>query len=259
MAKKVFPRVLDRLIHRLAGRTAWISGGKRIGQFVARALAEQGVNLIVSYKSSEKEAVQTVKEAQSLGCCAVKVQADIASPSDIERALRWTSKTFPKIDILINLSSVFKSVPLEKITSADWRSNIDAHILGTFWPAKILSPRMPRGSHIVNVADRTTLGRVYPGYLPYVTTKHAVEGLTQALAVELAPQGIFVNAIAPGPILKPENVPQKEWNALREKSRLKFPISDKEAVDQFTLLVLYLCTVTLTTGNIYSLDQGHNL
>lgn len=259
MPRKISPRILNRLINRLSGRTAWISGGKRIGQAVARALAQQGTNLVVTYRSSEKEAAQTVKDAKSLGRKAVMIQADVSSPSDMERALRIASKTFSKIDILVNLASVFKSVPFEQITSTDWRSNIDAHILGTFWPSRILSPRMPRGSHIVNVADRTTLGRVYPKYLPYVATKHAIEGLTRALAVELAPKGIFVNAIAPGPILKPDDIPQKEWSAYRQKSPLKFPVTDKEAVEQFALLVLYLCTVTLTSGNTYSLDQGHNL
>ena len=251
--------ILDKMVSRLRGKTAWITGGKRIGLVVAKALAEQGVNILVSYRSSREEADRIVRDARKLGVRALAVRADVSSRPELERAVEETSKTFPKIHILINMASVFKPTEFDEITAYDWDSNINAHILGTFWPSRLVVPRMPAGSHIINITDRTAVGRIYPKYLPYVATKQAVEGLTRALAVELAPKGIFVNAIAPGPILRPEDISPGEWDALRRKSKVRFPISDAEAVEQFALLVIYLSLITMTSGNIYSLDQGHNL
>jgi NAD(P)-dependent dehydrogenase (short-subunit alcohol dehydrogenase family) len=83
--------------------------------------------------------------------------------------------------------------------------------------------------------------------------------MTKTLAVELAPKGIFVNAIAPGPILRPEDLSQKEWDEIRNSSPLKYPIKDSEAVSQFVKLTIYLAETTMSSGYIYPLDQGQNL
>jgi NAD(P)-dependent dehydrogenase (short-subunit alcohol dehydrogenase family) len=249
----------EKFFKRLKGKTAWITGGRRIGVVVARALAEQGSNIIVSYRSSEKEADRIARSAEKIGVKALSLRADVSDRSSMERAVKEAAKKFHRIDILVNMASVFGSVNFEKITERDMDSNIRAHLLGTFWPTQLIAPRMPRGSHIINISDRTSIGRVYRGFLPYVVTKKAVEGITRACAAELGEKGIFVNAIAPGPILAPPGVSHKEWKALRRKSRLKVPVDDREAVEQFALLVLYLSVVTMSSGNTYSLDQGQNL
>ena len=115
---------------------------------------------------------------------------------------------------------------------------------------------MPRGSHIITISDRTFLGNVYSDFIPYVVTKGAVASLTKALSTELAPKGIFINSVAPGPVLKPDYLPQKEWNKMRNSSIIKYPITDREAVEEFAKLVLYLSTVR-STGAVYPLDFGH--
>ena len=115
---------------------------------------------------------------------------------------------------------------------------------------------MKPGSHIITVSDRTALGKIYPGYLPYVVTKGAVADMTRALAAELGPKGIFINSIAPGPMLKPPDISDKEWQEIRNSSMIKYPIIDEEAVREFVDTVVRLCFVR-SSGSIYPLDFGH--
>ncbi len=252
--------VLDRQIKsRLKGKTVWITGGKRVGQTIARAFAEQGAHIAVSYLRSRKEADATVKMAQSLGSKAVSVQMDAGSRESAFEAVRAIAKTFSKIDVLVSMASIFHSVRLREISQKEWDDNYQSHILGSFWPLQAALPRMPKGAHVVNIADRTSIGRSYKNYLPYIVTKSAVEALTRAAAKELGERGVFVNAVAPGPILRPPETPQKEWDALRRSSPVQYPIDDREAVEQFAVLVLYLSTLTMTSGRTYSLDQGQSL
>jgi NAD(P)-dependent dehydrogenase (short-subunit alcohol dehydrogenase family) len=92
-----------------------------------------------------------------------------------------------------------------------------------------------------------------------VVTKAAVASMTRTMALEYAKKGLFVNAIAPGPILPPEDFPGDRWQRIRQRSPVKFPVSDEEAVEQFALLVLYLSLTTMTSGQIYPLDQAQSL
>ncbi len=251
--------LLESHLARLRGQTAWITGGKRIGRTAARALAEQGVGVVISFRHSEAEARQTVEECESLGVPAAAVQADVSSRESFERAVALIRPRFPEVHILVNMASVYRPVAVERITERDWEENIGAHLLGAFWPAQALVGLMPPGSHIVNVADACVTGRMRRRNLPYQVTKAAVAAMTRAMAVEYAPRGIFVNAIAPGPILAPEDFPPEKWKAIREKAPVKYPVGDQEAVEQFALLVLYLCLTTTATGHTFPLDLGENL
>ncbi|HVX67028.1 MAG TPA: SDR family oxidoreductase [Bryobacteraceae bacterium] len=251
--------LLERHLERLRGRTAWITGGKRIGCTVARALAEQGVNLVLSYRCSGEVALETVDEVQALGVRAVAVQADVSERESVAAALERVRADFPRIDILVSMASAYRRVPIDQVTRHDWDEHVGAHILGTFWPAQLIAPLMPRGGHIVNVADVTSIGRPQRRNMPYVATKAAVAAMTREMALEYGDRGIFVNAIAPGPILPPEDYPREAWERILERSPVKYPMNDQEAVEQFALLVLYLSLTTITSGHTYPLDQGQNL
>jgi 3-oxoacyl-[acyl-carrier protein] reductase len=247
--------ILEKHLERLKGQTAWITGGRRIGRVVARALAEQGVHLVVSYRRSEKQARETAAEARALGVRALAVRADVSSRSSFSAALERVQAEFPHLDILVNLASVYRPVASGSVTAADFEEHFAAHVLGSFWPAQLLAPRMPPGAHIINIADVTSVGRMQRANLPYVVTKAAVAAMTRALALEYGPRGIFVNAIAPGAILAPEDFPPERWARIRERAPLKFPITDQEAVEQFALLVLHLA-LTANSGQVYALDPG---
>ncbi len=252
-------RLLEKHLARLKGRTAWITGGRRLGRTVARLLAECGANVVVSYRRSAQEAEGTVEEARRLGVRSLAVQADVALRDSVAAAVERVRADFPEIDILINMASVYKLGAVDEVTAADWDANVGAHILGTFWPTQSIVPLMPRGGHIVNVADATSIGRPQRRSLPYVVTKAAVAAMTREMALEYGGRGIFVNALAPGPILPPEGFPADVWRRIRERSPVKVPVSDEEAAEQFALLTLYLCLTSMSSGHVYPLDQGQNL
>ncbi|MEK7203673.1 MAG: SDR family oxidoreductase [Patescibacteria group bacterium] len=242
--------------HSLRGKTAWITGGKRIGQEIAAALAELGANLVISYRSSKKEADQTVRKVQKFKRKVLLIQADVSDQESVALAVKKIKNKFGKLDILVLLASMFKPVKLEDISDKDWDSNIAAHIKATFWSVQLGLSLMRPGSHIITVADRTSVGKVYPGYLPYIVTKSAIAAMTRALAVELGPRGIFINSIAPGPVLKPDDLSDKEWQEIRTSSIIKYPITDKEAVQEFVDTIIRLCFVR-SSGSIYPFDLGH--
>ena len=242
--------------YNLKGKTAWIIGGKRIGQRIAEVLAGHGANLIISYNSSSEEAEETAQKARKLGARAATVKADASKREEVESAISEMAKNFKKIDILVLMASVFDKMPLESVTDKELDRNFAVHVKGTFWPIIESMNFMPAGSHIITVCDRTSVGRMYAGYFPYVITKGTIAFMTRELAEELGSKGIFINSIAPGPILKPKELPDSEWKKIREKSMIKYPITDGQAVDEFAKLVLYLSTVR-SSGSVYPLDLGH--
>jgi NAD(P)-dependent dehydrogenase (short-subunit alcohol dehydrogenase family) len=105
----------------------------------------------------------------------------------------------------------------------------------------------------------TSIGWPQKNNLPYVVTKAAVAAMTRAMALDYGDRGIFVNAIAPGPILPPDDFPREKWQRIRDRSPVKYPITDDEAVHQFALLVLYLSLTTAASGHTFPLDIGQNL
>jgi 3-oxoacyl-[acyl-carrier protein] reductase len=240
----------------LANQTIWITGGKRIGQQVARALAESGANLIISYRSSKTEAESVAHEVATMGREARLLHCDTSVRESVRRAVDEMKATVAKLDGLVLMASIFSPIALEAITEASWEAYFATHVKGTFWPIQVSLPLLNPGAHIITVADRTAIGRVYPGYLPYVVTKGAVAQLTKALAAELGPRGIFINAIAPGPILKPDDITHEAWQAIRATSSINYPITDEEAVEEFVATVIRLLSVR-SSGGVYAVDLGH--
>lgn len=240
----------------LKNKTVWITGGKRIGQSVAEELARMGANIVVSYRSSKAEAEELVERAKKHGVETMLVQCDVSNRESVAGAVKQINSKFRNLDILLLMASIFKPVKLEDITDKDFQSNFDIHIKGAFWPVQLGLPLMKPGSHIITVSDRTAIGRTYPGYFPYVVTKGAVADMTRALAVELGPKGIFINSIAPGPILKPPDISDDEWQEIRSHSMIKYPITDEEAVREFVDTVSRLCFVR-SSGTVYPIDLGH--
>ena len=240
----------------LANQTIWITGAKRIGQQVALALANAGADLIISYRSSKTEAEAIAHEVATIGREAHLIHCDTSLRESVVRAVDEMKESISRLDGLVLMASIFSPITLEAITEASWEAYFATHVKGTFWPVQVSLPLLNPGAHIITVADRTTIGHVYPGYLPYVVTKGAVAHLSRALAAELGPRGIFINAIAPGPILKPEDITSEAWQAIRATSSIRYPITDEEAVGEFVATVVRLLSVR-SSGGVYPVDLGY--
>jgi 3-oxoacyl-[acyl-carrier protein] reductase len=188
----------------LDGKVALITGGKRMGAVIATALAKAGADVALVYNRSRAEAEATVAAVQALGRSAVSVQADVSSEQDCAQAVEATVAQLGRLDILINMASLYGSKPFDQLTAADWDRQMSVDLRATFLFARASALVMKRvgGGRIVNFTDWVVAsGRPrYPGFLPYYVAKGGVKALTEALALELAPDQILVNAIAPGPI-----------------------------------------------------------
>lgn len=255
--------IIGSLLQRLKGKTVWITGGKRVGQTVARALAELGMNLLVTYRGSRQSAEQIVAEAKKLKVKALALPVDVTRRPEVEKAIVVAEKKFRRLDALVQMASVFQPVAWEAVTEKDWEENLSVHVVGAFWPAQALAKRwreQKRPGKIIFFTDRTApdSGRPYPGYLPYGVTKGALHSLVKFLARELGPYGITVNGIAPGPLRRPPDIAPEEWQAIRDSALLK-GVTDEESERQAALAVVYWLAAELTTGQTLLLDSGMNL
>src|SRR5271154_6218222 len=195
----------------LKGKVALITGGARIGQVVADSLAAHGCDLALVYRGSREAAEASAQAAIRAGGRAITIQADATDENQIAAAIKETHRALGRLDILINMASIYRSTP--EPNAADWSNTIDANARSVFLFSTSAAPIMKQtdGGRIINFADWLPVsGRPgYRGFVPYYASKATVVALTQSLALELAPE-ILVNAIAPGPILAPPGLTSEE-------------------------------------------------
>jgi NAD(P)-dependent dehydrogenase (short-subunit alcohol dehydrogenase family) len=198
----------------LNDRVVLITGGKRIGQVVARELAARGAHIAVSYRGSRAEAESTASEARAAGRKAAVIAADVGNAADCAMLVQEVVAQLGRLDVLVNMASIYQSTAFDVMTEQDWQRNIDVNLRSVFLCAKAAVPHMRKqgGGRIINFADwLARSGRpAYKGFVAYYTAKAGVIALTEALALELAGDQILVNAIAPGPIVAPPDLSAEE-------------------------------------------------
>jgi len=186
----------------LKNSTAIVTGAaKRVGKSIALALAKKGVNIVLHYNHSEKEAKETASLLEKEGVKVFPIQADLSHVKEIENFVSCALQRASKVDILVNSASQFNETPFGQISEADWNSHLDVNVKGVFFLSQAVAKSMlqQKSGKIVQLID-AHISRPYLNYLPYLVSKSALVGLTQCLAKELAPH-IQVNAISPGPVL----------------------------------------------------------
>lgn len=243
----------------LQDRVVLITGTRRIGAVVAREAAALGADVALAYRSSRAEADAAAASVVALGRRAVVIQADLSHADDCRRLVDESASQLGRIDVLVNMASVYAVVPFDRLDEAAWDAGLAVDLKAAFLCATAAVPhlRAAGGGRIVNVADwLPASGRPrYPGFVPYYVAKAGVIALTEALALELAPDRILVNAVAPGPIVPPPGTNDEEIEAV-EKST---PLGRWGGADEIAKAVLFLIDSDFVTGETIRVDGGRHL
>jgi len=174
-------------------------GGTGIGLAIARELADAGAKVTLMARNQERVQAQAAQLAEQSGVEAQGVQVDVSDEASVKSAFATAVKQFGPINILVNNAGVAESAPFAKTSLASWQKTMDVNATGVFLCCQqVISGMVEAGwGRIVTVASTAGL-KGYRYVTAYVASKHAVIGLTRALALELARKGVTVNAVCPG-------------------------------------------------------------
>jgi len=243
----------------LSNKVALITGGKRIGLVVATELASRGVDVALSYARSKDEAEDAAARVRAIGRRAEIVQADLSRPADCATLVATVAEKLGRLDILINMASVYHQRSFDELTVDDWNAAMDVDLRAAFLCAQLAAPHMRRqgGGRIINFGDWVARsGRPrYRGFVPYYVAKAGVIALTEALALELASDNILVNAIAPGPILAPPDTSAEDAQAVEQAT----PLGRWGGEMEIAKGVLALLDSDFITGETLRIDGGRHL
>jgi NAD(P)-dependent dehydrogenase (short-subunit alcohol dehydrogenase family) len=243
----------------LTGKVALITGGKRIGLVVAGELAAGGADVALSFSRSKDEAEQAAGSVRAAGRRAATFAADLSQPDAARTLVQSAVDTFGRLDILINMASVYARKPFAELTVSDWDMALQVDLRAAFLCAQAAAPHMRAngGGRVINFSDWIAKsGRPrYIGYVPYYVAKTGIIALTEALALELAPDNILVNAIAPGPIVAPPGLSEEESRAVEEATPLGRWGGEKEIAKAVRALI----ESDFITGETIRVDGGRHV
>ncbi|TSC63684.1 MAG: oxidoreductase, short-chain dehydrogenase/reductase family [Microgenomates group bacterium Gr01-1014_93] len=240
----------------LKGKVVLLTGAKRIGQIVAEELAKKGANLAITYRSSKEEAEAMCVACVALGVKSLPFQADLSKEDEIKNMVSAIKQEFGRIDILVHMAAPYPKTPLEEVTMEEFNS-IQTSISGSaLMLAKYIIPLMMENKQgkIIFFSDWSVLERPYTDYSAYNMAKAGINSLTKGLARQVAPN-ITVNAIAPGPMIKPPDLTEEE----NEEALSKTPLRKWGGALPIAQAVNFLLENDFVTGGILPVDGGRSV
>ena len=243
----------------LAGTQAVVTGaGRGIGRAIALALVRAGAGVTLAART-EEELADVVEEAVALGGDAHSVPTDVTDPRAVERLVA-SARRRGRLRTLVNSAGVNRPGPTTELSVEDFDLVMNANVRGTFLTSRAVGAALlAEGApgRIVNISSQ--MGAVgYPGRAAYCASKHAVNGLTKALAVEWAPHGITVNAVAPTFIRTPLTAPMLADDDFRADVLRRIPMGRIGEPEDVAEAVVFLASdaAGLMTGSIIPVDGG---
>jgi NAD(P)-dependent dehydrogenase (short-subunit alcohol dehydrogenase family) len=246
----------------LTGKVALVTGATSgIGRATALLFAEAGARVAAAGRN-EQALADLSEEIAQRGCEALLIRADVTAEEDARRAVRETVERFAGIDVLVNAAGHISNGTIETTTLGDWDAMLDVNLRAVFYLMQQSVPHLAaRRGNIVNVSSVTGL-RAFPGVLAYCVSKAGLDQLTRCAALELAAQGIRVNAVNPGVVVtdihKRGGMSEADYAAFLERSKQTHPLGRVGEAREVAELILYLASARAAwiTGATYSIDGG---
>lgn len=225
-------------------RVALITGGNTgIGRAIAQAFAREGASVAIGYVAQEEEATQLMGELRALGVKGLAVKCDVSNEEHVQAMVERVVSEFGQIDILVNNAGIWSTNTIAEMSVAEWDRMIAVHLRGHFLCTHFVLPHMIQRGYgkVINLASQ--LGQVgRETAVHYSAAKAGVIGFTKALSREVGPLGIYVNAIAPGPI-RTDLVPQTPDSAAnRERLETSLPLRRLGTVEDVAPTAVFLAS-----------------
>lgn len=231
-------------------------GGIRLGRALALAFGAEGAHVVVHYRSSSGPAAETVAQIEAAGGQAVALGADLSTAAGCAQLAAAARAALGGLDVLVNSAADYAAVPFDQITVEAWDAMQALNTRAPFLLTQALLPELrasPQagGGCVINLTD-IAAERPVPGFAHYCVSKAGLTALTRGLALELAP-AVRVNAIAPGTVLAPENLPEAALAAIKATIPLRRFGSAQDIVEAALFLAL---RAPYITGQVLAVDGG---